>query len=156
MTAKVTIAQITDDGFRAEQFGTPADWATGDTGYLARLIADASLWVQRTISAATYTAAPSGGTLEYAIRMAELCWCRSVLWKRRAAFLDSNAFAGLQSGAAPERKQYLEQAADALQCAQDWLASAAAGGSDDVPAGTGITLASTETGPYADSTGVVP
>lgn len=144
---KVTIAQVTDDGFRAEQFGTPADWATADTGYLARLIADAVLWVQRKIDSTTYTAA--AGSLLYALRMAELCYCRTQLWKRRAAFLDANAFTALEQGAAPERKQYLEQADQAWQCALDWLASAEAGGADDAYVGTGAVLVSNESGPYA-------
>lgn len=144
---KVTIAQVTDDGFRAEQFGTPSDWATASTGYLARLIADAALWVARKIDSATYAAA--SGSLLYALRMAELCYCRAQLWKRRAAFLDSNAFTALEQGAAPERKQYLEQSEQAMQCALDWLASAEAGGTDDVYTGTGAALVFTETGPYA-------
>lgn len=148
---KVTVAQIIDDGFRAEQFGTPADFVTAESGYLARLIADAVLWVQRKIAPAVYTAAADSQL--YAIRMAELCYCRSQLWKRRAAFLDSNAFSNTQSGAAPERKQYLDQSNDAWQCALDWLATAEAGGADDAFSGVGAVLVSAESGPYGDANG---
>lgn len=150
---KVTIAQITDEGFRVEQFGTPADWATADTGYLARLIADAALWVGRKIDSTTYAAA--GGSLLYAIRMAELCYCKSKLWGRRAAFLDANAFMALQSGAAPERKQYSDQAASAWECALDWLATAEVGGDVDSYAGSGGSLVSSESGPFATSASAV-
>ena len=152
---KVTIAQIQDEGFRAEQFGTPADFLTGDTGYLARLIADASAWVQRTIAPATYAGAPSGSTLEFVLQRAELCYCSAALWRRRAVFLDGNAVSALEGGAAAERKQYLDQADKAWACALDWLSSAAAGGSTDVPAGTGAVLGSVETGPYAGADGAL-
>jgi len=39
MAAKVTLQDIADAGFRREQFGTPADWATQD-GYLERKVTD--------------------------------------------------------------------------------------------------------------------
>lgn len=144
---KVTTAQITDEGFIAQQFGTPADWATADTGYLARLMADASSWVQRKVTGTDYSAAT--GAMLYALKMAELCYCKSVLWRRRAAFLDSNAFSQLDQSPAAERKAYMEQSDSAWQCALDWLATAAAGGEVDVTGGTGVSLNGAESGPYA-------
>ena len=57
---KATITDITNAGFRAEQFGSPADWLTASTGYVAVELARAGRWVEARIGATAYAAATAG------------------------------------------------------------------------------------------------
>ena len=84
MAAKVKIEDITDAGFRPEQFGTPADWSQETGGYLSRLIARAEQWAIGRFGAG-YAAVPVDSTTHERLRAAELCWVSGHLWKRRAA-----------------------------------------------------------------------
>lgn len=145
--AKVTVQQLEDAGFRAGQFGTPSDWQQATSGYLARVIAAAEAWLKAEVGEAAY--ATTTGLVGYALAQAELCWARAELWRRRAAFLDANAFSAMESSAASERRTYMAQADDAMACALDWLASARAGVS--TAAGSSVSLAFVETGPYAEA-----
>lgn len=145
--AKVTVQQLEDAGFRAAQFGTPADWQQATTGYLARVIAAGEAWVKAEVGDALY--ATTTGLVGYALAQAELCWSRAELWRRRAAFLDSNAFTAMEASAASERRTYMVQADDAMTCARDWIASVKAG--EATQAGSGVVLAYVETGPYAEA-----
>lgn len=144
MAAKATIQDVTDAGFRAAQFGTPADWETADTGYVARLLARASLWAQGEFGAAAYAAIATGTTQFEHLRSAELCWVSHHLWKRRAAFIDSNAASSLDRLAHADRKQYLEAAASAWECALSAIALAVG---DRTP-GSAVVLTHVVSGPF--------
>lgn len=137
---KVDLQYIQDSGFRAEQFGTPDAWDL----YVKRLTADAEAWVRSRVGASVY-ASPDAFVSRCLVE-AERCWCRAELWRRRAAFLDSNAFTAMGPSAAAERRTYHDQAAAAQTCAEDWVASALAG--QNVGAGNGVSLATIETGPF--------
>jgi hypothetical protein len=145
--AKVTIQQIEDAGFRAAQFGTPPDWSTAGTGYLARVIAAAEAWLVAEVGAETY--AVTAGFIGHALAQAELCWGKAELWKRRAAFLDANAQSSLDQRSYLERREYLAHGDAAMQCALDWLASARAG--TNTAAGGGYALAYIESGPFPEA-----
>jgi hypothetical protein len=155
--AKATIQDITDAGFRAEQFGTPADWTTSGTGYLARLLTQAQTWVKGMVGADPYAAAASGSIAELRLRQAELCYAKAELWRRRAAFLDSNAFSAIEGNpsAARERESYLKQADSSDACAQFHIDLFNNDG-DVAASGSGVALGSAETGPYATASGVLP
>lgn len=150
MAAKVSIQDIEDGGFRAEQFGTPLDWSEAGTGYLARVIERASAWARGRLGTAAYDAADAV-TGEH-IRSAELCWVRAELWKRRAAFIDSNAASALDNLVHADRREFEAQAARAMECAEDNIALALGDGS---VAGSALAFVSVETGPYLHS-GAVP
>lgn len=147
MAAKVSIQDIIDAGFRAEQFGTPVDWATADTGYLARLIGRASLWAQGRMGAEAYSAVSAATPLFERVRAAELCWVSAQLWKRRAGFIDSNAVSAMENLAYLDRREFEAQATRAFECAEENIALAAGG--ETAFAGTGAALVGVETGPFA-------
>lgn len=144
--AKATIQDITDAGFRPEQFGTPPDWVTADTGYLARLLTRAEAWARGKYGTG-YDTVPAASTVHERLRSAELCWVSGHLWKRRAAFIDSNAASARENPAYLNRREYDAAATRAFECADENL-SLAIGGEDAV-AGTGAALVYAETGPYA-------
>lgn len=147
MAAKASIQDVTDAGFRPEQFGTPADWEAADTGYLARILARASVWAAARYGAgyADVTAASAPATFER-LRQAELCYVRSELWKRRASFIDSNAVSALENLVHADRREFEAQAARAWECAEDWMAQAIGDGTA-TPGSAGV-LTYAESGPF--------
>jgi hypothetical protein len=147
MAAKVTLQDITDAGFKAAQFGTPADWATETNGYLARLIKRAELWAQGKFGTAAYDAVAENTTTHERLRSAELCWCSAHLWKRRAGFIDSNAVSSMEGLAYLDRREFEAQATRAFECADENMALAIGG--EDVVTGSGVALVGVESGPYA-------
>lgn len=149
MAAKVKIQDITDAGFRPEQFGTPTDWADED-GFLDRLIDRAETWSSGTFGAG-YAAVPEASLTFERLRQAELCWVSAQLWKSRAAFIDSNASGSREAPAYLERREYLASAAQAFECANDNLAKAIGG--EGAVAGTGASLGHVETGQFAPARG---
>lgn len=146
---KATIQDVTDAGFRAEQFGTPADWPTAGTGYVARVLADAATWVADRVGQDAYDAATSGAQA-LRLKRAELCWTKAELWRRRAAFLDANAFRALEGNpsAAAERTSYLKHAEEAETCALNNVDLFQSGG-DSAALGSGAAVGYVETGPFA-------
>ena len=145
--AKVTIQDIKDAGFRAEQFGTPADWDVEPGGYLARLVSRAGIWASGRLGSAVY-AAQAAGTPEYEYtRAAELCWVRGHLWNRRAGFIDSNAVSALDNLVHADRREFEAQAARAFECAEDNIAFAAGTAPDF--SGSAVALAYAVSGPFA-------
>lgn len=153
---KVTIQDVTDAGFNAKQFGTPADWSTAGTGYVARLLADAETYVSDRVGSAAYAAASGAQALR--LKRAELCYAKAELWRRRAAFLDANAFTAREGNpsAANERKSYLEHAMQAEECLLSNIDLFTSEG-DSTALGSGASLGSVETGPFstASLTGLV-
>lgn len=126
--AKVTPQMIKDAGFRAEQFGTPgAGSGSVVTGadfdaYLAPVIAEGEAWARSVIGDADYAAATSGAR-ELRLRNAERCYVFAILWRRRMAFVDSNAQAGLDGGGSQylNRREYERHAQLSDDCAAHWM-----------------------------------
>lgn len=148
MAAKATIQDITDAGFRAEQFGTPAgdDAASWEQpgGYVDRLLQRAERWARGRIGAqydAIAVDTPQGEVL----RSAELCWAKAHLWSRRAAFVDSNAAASLDNMAHANRREYEAQAERAAVCAESYIQQVI---DPSEQAGTAIGIAAAERGPW--------
>lgn len=142
--AKATAQHLKDAGFRPEQFGTPADF----DAYLAAILTDASTWVSDAVGDAVYAAATTGVTL-LRLKRAEICYTKAELWRRRAAFIDSNAQSGLEGGGGVylERREFLAHAAEADTCAQYNVDLVNTGG--DAPAvGSGVSMGYAETGPF--------
>jgi hypothetical protein len=154
---KATIQDVTDAGFRAEQFGTPADWATPATGYVARVLADAAVWVTDRVGATAYAAATAEAQPAQFLRLkrAELCAAKAELWRRRAAFLDANAFRALEGNpsAAAERTSYLAHAQAAEECMLNNLDLFLTGG-DATALGSGASIGHVESGPFRTAAGV--
>lgn len=150
--AKIEIQDVLDVGFRKEQFGTPADFETPETGYLARLIDYAAIWVSGMVGATAYNAAASGSIEELRLARAELCYVKAELWRRRAAFLDANAFSALEgnASAAAERTSYLKHAAEADHCAQ-YNVDVFNNGGDVSAADGGVSLGHVESGPFSNA-----
>ena len=147
---KVTIQDVTDAGFRAEQFGTPADWSTATApalSYVDRIIADAAVFIEDKVGATAYAAATGAQALR--LKRAELCWVKAELWRRRAAFLDSNAFSSLEGNpsAASERTSYLKHASDADDCVLHQLDLFQSGG-DSTALGSGASVGFVESGQF--------
>lgn len=145
MAAKVTQQDIDDAGFRAEQFGIAPGGSAAWTSYISRLIARAELWARGRFGAG-YDAVASGTPQHEHLRSAELCWASAQLWKRRAAFIDSNAASSLERLAYQDRREFEAQADRAMACAEEHIALAI---DPAAPAGTGGALAHVVTGPWA-------
>lgn len=148
---KVTVQQVKDAGFRAEQFGTsgaPSSTVTGANfdAYLAPVLADAETWASDIVGTAGYAAATGAALLR--IRNAELCFVKAVLWRRRMAFVDSNTQSGLdgQSSEYLNRREFEAHARDADACAERWMQQYLDGG----PAigDAGVRMGHATTGPY--------
>lgn len=143
--AKVTIQMVEDAGFRPEQFGTPADWSTASIGYLARAIQDAERWVRARVGDSVYDAAVEGFALDR-LTAAEFARLTCLLWRRRAAFIDSNAASAMDRPGYLERREYEATAAAACARAEAYIVEALAGAPDNY--GSGAALTSAESGPY--------
>lgn len=144
MAAKLTLQDIEDAGFRREQFGTPADWDEAQPpGYVARVLRDVGLWARGRFGSGYDTVAEDTPEWQH-LRAAELCYASHILWKRRAAFIDSNAVSALDRLAYLDRREFEEQAARALECAEEQMALATGA----VPAATGGALSHAESGPW--------
>lgn len=149
MAAKLTLQDIEDAGFRPEQYGSPGDWESTDPpGYVARLLHDAELWARGAFGAGYDAVAPNTPTWQN-LRRAELCYASHVLWKRRAAFIDSNAVTALDNLVHADRREYEAQAARALACAEESMALAVGAG----PVASGGGLAYAESGPWLRAQG---
>ncbi|MBB5885470.1 hypothetical protein DYQ93_11425 [Xanthomonas sp. LMG 8992] len=160
MAAKVSKQDIADAGFRAEQFGTPkgtgeSSW-DGAGGYLERIIARAEAWARGRLGSVAYDAAPLDTPRGERLRSAELCWVSAQLWKRRAAYLDSNAVSSRESMIYLDRREYESQATRAFECAEEQMQYAIQG--EDAAFGSAVAFAHVETGPYrgSDDSLVVP
>lgn len=149
---KATIQYLTDAGFRPEQFGTPPDFDTAGTGYLARVLGGAEDVVRTAVGNAAYDAVVANSIDETRLRAAEECAAKAELWSRRAAFIDGSSAQAYDKAAWAERKQYLAQAADAQACAAYWIDEFLAGG--DAPedrAVTGLSVGIVTSGPFTDA-----
>lgn len=140
--AKAVIQDVVDIGFRAEQFGTPADFAAPG-GYVERVLDDAATWAEGEVGAAAYAAATGLGALR--LKKAELCFVRAELWSRRAGFIDSNSQQALENGAYLNRREYEEQAAKARECMAYWIEEFLTDGRAD-EVGSALTAGVVETG----------
>ncbi|WP_115513051.1 MULTISPECIES: hypothetical protein [Xanthomonas] len=148
MTAKVTIQDIIDAGFRAEQFGTPlgdeaASWNQAD-GYVDRLLTRVERWARGRLGVqydAIEVITPQGE----ALRSAELCWAKAQLWNRRAGFVDSNAATSLDNMAYLNRREYEAQAERAAACAESFMQQVI---DPTEPVGIAIGIAAAERGPW--------
>ncbi len=152
--SKATTTNVRDEGFRAVQFGGAfADDAAFNT-YLSELLTEAENWLKAQLGAAIYDAATAPSYGFDCLKRAELCFVSGRLWKRRAAFLDSQGNTGLQQSAYLERREYLAHAQSAADCAGEWLAKAAKTlgvDIDDFDGVGGFATGYIETGPFPQS-----
>lgn len=146
MAGKASYQDIDDAGFRAGQFGTPADWDTPDTGYVARVLARSERW-SRGRYGASYDDVPADTLTGERLRGAEICHAMALLWRARAAFVDSNAASSREQLAYMDRREYEASATRLMDCAEEQMALALGG--EDAPAGTGAALSWAESGPFA-------
>lgn len=151
---KATIADLQDEGFTAAQFGMPADFATS-TGYLARVLKSASLWVEQKCGAAVYAAMVDGSYAEDSARQAEVQYAAMVLYRRRYAYYESNAASGSNKDEAMVLAELRRQAEAALQNALYWLGEALRASNVDDSGlydGSGMAAGTVETGRYPPTT----
>lgn len=152
---KATIADLQDEGFTASQFGMPADFDTPASGYLARVLKSASLWVEQKCGATVYGTMPAGSYAEDSARQAEVQYSSMVLFRRRYAYYESNAASGSNKDEAMVLAELRRKAEAALQNALYWLGEALrASGVDDSTLfdGTGLAAGVVETGRYPPTT----
>jgi hypothetical protein len=148
---KASIADLQDEGFTATQFGGPADFATPATGYLARVLKSASLWVEQKCGPVVYAAMPTGSYAEDSARQAEVQYASMVLFRRRYAYYESNAVSGNNKDEAMVLAELRRKEDGALQSALYWLGEALrASDVDDsnLYDGSGLSAGVVETGRY--------
>lgn len=127
--AKATIQDVLDEGFRPAQFGL-ADNATAGWndagGYVDRVLQSAGRWARDALGADAYAAVVADTWPFDCLSRAEVCYCKTVLFKRRVAFLDSSGSVsmGARDTQYVDRREMLAHADAAWQCAQDALAAA--------------------------------
>lgn len=151
---KATIQQLIDAGFTSQQFGSPADFTTATTGYLARVLLVASAWVSERLGAGIYAALVTTTDNAYVFAVqAEQYRAIAELWRRRAAFFDSAGRAGMQDTEYSERREYLAHAAEAQAMADAYLADAqsALALTPDIP-GVGLSMLHVEHGAFPQVT----
>lgn len=146
---KATILKLLDAGFRAEQFGTPPDFDTAGTGYLARVLEDSEALVRSNVGNLAYDSVQPDSAQIIRLRRAEECAARAELWARRAAFIDGSSVQAMDKAAWQERREYLRHAdAAAAECAA-WLDAFLAGGeSPGEAAVTGLSVGVAVSGPW--------
>lgn len=150
-TPKATIADLQDEGFVAAQFGMPADFDAPATGYLARVLKSASLWVEQKCGPSVYGAMPTDSYAEDSARQAEVQYASMVLFRRRYAYYESNAAIGSSKDEAMVLAELRRKADAALQNALYWLGeSLRASDVDDSSLydGSGMAAGVVETGRY--------
>lgn len=126
MAEMVEPKYLMDAGFRMDQFGTPADFATS---YLQAVIDDAKALVRLNVGSAAFDAVTTEGAPEWTrLVSAVRCAAKAELWTRRAAFVDSNAAQGMDGTAYLNRREYLQHAANAQACAAYWIDAFLLGG----------------------------
>jgi len=148
MAAKATIADVTNEGFQAVNFGSPSTFATAG-GIIDTLLTRASNWASTKVTAANYAATTTGYVFDCLLR-AEVAYVSQVLWLRRVAFLDGSATVGLESDKKATLLQKARDLADDAQCDQTfWIGEAQRALGLDVQAdipGTGASTGIIETG----------
>lgn len=126
---KITINDLTDAGFRAEQFPPAEDFLTPSTGYLARVIALAAATAKTRVGSVAYDA--TSGTTSvayYRLHRAELYIAMAELWRRRAVFVDGNASHAAEQSPERNRSEYFEHARECEELADAAIAEFNAGG----------------------------
>lgn len=133
---KITISDITDSGFRAEQFPPAPDFLAATAGYLARVIALAEATARTRVGSTAYDGATvTSSVAYYRLHRAELNLAKAELWRRRAAFVDGNAAHSSDQSEYLNRREYLAHARECDELADAAIAEFIAGG--DGPA-TGL------------------
>lgn len=145
---KATIQSLLDEGFKADGFGNPGDFAIEQTGYLARVLASAGLWAAAQVGQSTYDSAAAGSYTADRLARAETCYAAAVLWQRRIKFIDAGAVAGLQTDQY-QVIQYLQKQADAAmaEAATCIIEATRDSGSDAIP-GSALATGTVQTGRY--------
>jgi hypothetical protein len=110
---KITISDITDSGFRAEQFPPAADFLTPATGYLARVITLTEATARTRVGNTAYDATTvTSSVAYYRLHRAELNLAKAELWRRRAAFVDGNASHASEQSPERNRAEYFKHASE--------------------------------------------
>ncbi len=140
---KAAAQDLIDAGFRAEQYGTPADFSA----YVTAILVDASTWASAAVGTTTYANAAGLSLLN--LKRAEIAFAKAELWRRRAAFIDANAESALETAnlAYLNRREYLAQATAADDEAQRYIDLVLSGG-DALATVGGIAMGYAETGPF--------
>lgn len=153
---KATVQQMKDEGWRVDQFGGALSPSQFDA-YLGDLLAEAGRWTAHHVGA-EYALTPSPGYVADLLARAELAFCASRLWKRRASFFDAAGTHELESPAYAERREYLAHAERMMACAESALADALSAlglPTDGLGADwAGMASGMVETGPYPPVTQV--
>lgn len=153
---KAVIQDVLDEGFRPAQFGFADNATTGwndSDGYIDRVLSAAGRWTRDAIGLAAYDAVVDPSFAFDCLTRAEVCYSKTVLFKRRVAFLDSSGSVGMGARDTQylDRREMLAHADAAWDCAQAALADAirATGGDPTTLIdGVGASVGHIETGGF--------
>lgn len=141
-----TTQQLKDYGFKAEQFGSPADFDV----YLQDILTAAATWASPEVGSSVYSAAESAGsgTNWEAIGKAEKYKAIAELWRRRAAFIDGSATQAEGDPTPVLIARYEKSAKDYEDLARQQLARVSG---DDPTSGSGVAIGHVQTGPFTEA-----
>lgn len=148
---KATVTDVVNDGWSAANFGSPTDWLTATTGYVALALAEAVTWCAERygVSEAAYDAISATGAIGRHLKRAELLFVAHLFWRRRARFVDSGATLQFVENKYLTVREYNSLSDQALVDAEQAISDAlvANGGEAETP-GSGVSVGHVETGRY--------
>lgn len=149
---KASITDVVNDGWSTEGFGSPADWTTATTGYIALALADASTWCADRfgVDATAYNAIVATTAVGVRLKRAELLYVAHLFWRRRARYFDSAATVQLVENKHLTIRQYSELSEQALVDAEQAISDAlVANGEEAETPGSGLAVGYVQAGAFS-------
>lgn len=149
---KASITDVVNDGWSTEGFGSPADWTTATTGYIALALADAATWCADRfgVDATAYNAISASTAVGVLLKRAELLYVAHLFWRRRARFFDSAATVQLIENKHLTIRQYSELSEQALVDAEQAISDAlVANGEEAETPGSGLAVGYVQAGAFS-------
>lgn len=149
---KASISDVVNDGWSSEGFGSPSDWLTASTGYIALALADAAVWCADRfgVDATAYNAISASTAVGVLLKRAELLYVAHLFWRRRARFVDSAATTQLVENKHLTIREYTSLSEQALVDAEQAISDALVANGDDAETpGSGIAVGYVQGGAFS-------
>lgn len=149
---KASITDVVNDGWSSDGFGSPADWTTATTGYIALALADAAIWCADRfgVDATAYNAIVATTAVGVLLKRAELLYVSHLFWRRRARYYDSAATVQMVENKYLTVREYNALSEQALIDAEQAISDAlAANGEEADTPGSGLAVGYVQGGAFS-------